>query len=499
VNQLSSSSFYRRLNNPALVLLLLAVWLLATLGVRPLLLPDEGRYGNVAREMLLGDGLVPTLNGLPFFHKPPLMYWLDMAAFQVFGINAFAARFGSFVGAWLMGASLFLALRRWLGLQSALIALGVLATCPFFYVGSQYANLDMLVAGVLTVAVLCFVRALELPKIDLGWLVAGWLACALAMLAKGLIGFVLPALVLGPWLLAQGRWRQIIGMLHPLGLLAFAVVAAPWFVWMQQRFPAFYDYFFIEQHFRRFAQATFNNVHPFWFYVAVLPLLTLPWSLCLRRNALSAAPTPQARPLAGLTSLLVWWVMAIVGFFSLPSSKLVGYILPALAPWCALLSVAAGRGRAWRWLMPASAVLCVATVMALAWKAPGSHRDVAEQLARLQQAEDHVVFVNEAFYDVPFYAQLRQPAIVLSTWNDADISKHDNWRKEFADAARFDTAQATKILWTPHRLAELRCSAGTTWLIAEKNYALPPEMGSTSPVFTGANAQLLRLDKSNCP
>lgn len=491
-------SLYRRLQNLALVLFLFALWLLATLGVRPLLLPDEGRYGNVAREMLLGDGLVPTLNGLPFFHKPPLMYWLDMAAFQVFGVTAFAARFGAFVGAWLMGASLFLALRRWVGLRFALIALGILATCPFFYVGSQYANLDMLVAGMLTVAILCFVRALELPKIDLAWLLAGWLACALAMLAKGLIGFVLPALVLGPWLLAQGRWRQIIGMLHPLGLLVFGLVAAPWFLWMQQRFPAFYDYFFIEQHFRRFAQATFNNVHPFWFYIAVLPLLTLPWSLCLRRQ-LQPSPDAQALPLKGLTSLLVWWVLAIVGFFSLPSSKLVGYILPALAPWCALLAVAVARGRAWRWLLPLSATLCVGAVLGLAWKAPGSHRDVAEELARVQHAGDHVVFINEAFYDVPFYAHLPQPAIVLSTWNDTDIAKHDNWRKEFADAARFDTAQAAKILWTPERLTTLRCSPGTTWLVAEKSYTLPADLGTASPVFTGANAQLLRLAKTGCP
>ena len=88
---------------------LLAIWLLATLGWRPLLLPDEGRYANVAREMLAGDLLVPTLNGLPFLHKPPLFYWLDMAAMQLFGLNAFAARMGAMLGAWLMGASLFFA------------------------------------------------------------------------------------------------------------------------------------------------------------------------------------------------------------------------------------------------------------------------------------------------------------------------------------------------------------------------------------------------------
>ena len=68
-----------RFESPALLLVLLAVWLLATLGLRPLLQPDEGRYASVAREMLMGDALVPTLNGLPFFHKPPVFYWLDTA------------------------------------------------------------------------------------------------------------------------------------------------------------------------------------------------------------------------------------------------------------------------------------------------------------------------------------------------------------------------------------------------------------------------------------
>ncbi|WP_394788675.1 ArnT family glycosyltransferase [Rhodoferax sp.] len=488
---------------PRQVLTVLALWLLATLGVRPLLLPDEGRYANVAREMLLGHGLVPTLNGLPFFHKPPLMYWLDMAAMQLLGVNAFAARFGSFVGAWLMGAALFLALRRWVGLRPASITLGVMATCPFFFFAGQYANLDMLVAGILTAAILCLVRAVEVPpKVDLRWLLAGWCACALAMLAKGLIGVVLPALVLGPWLLAQGRWRQILGLLHPLGLLLFAAVAAPWFVLMQQQFAEFNDYFFIEQHFRRFSQAGFNNVHPFWFYMAVLPLLTLPWSLWLRRPSPAHPPAPEAdaKPLPHLTSLLVWWCLAVVGFFTLPQSKLVGYILPALAPWCALLGLAVARGRAWRWVLPASAAACVATTLVLAWKAPDSHRDVAEELAKLKQPGDRVVFLDSAFYDLPFYAHLDQPAIVLSNWGDPEIARNDSWRKEFIDAARFDKAAAAQLLWTSDQAPALRCGAGTSWVVANTAYSAPPELGPLVPVFSGKHAQLLKVEPAgDCP
>src|SRR5438874_10275538 len=104
-----SSTTNSRWLAPRRALTLFALWLLATLGAHPLLLPDEGRYANVARDMLHGDGLTPLLNGLPFFHKPPLMYWLDMAAMALLGVNQFSARVAPFVGAWAMGAALFLA------------------------------------------------------------------------------------------------------------------------------------------------------------------------------------------------------------------------------------------------------------------------------------------------------------------------------------------------------------------------------------------------------
>jgi 4-amino-4-deoxy-L-arabinose transferase-like glycosyltransferase len=336
---------WQRLQRAPVLLTLLGAWLLITLGLRPLLLPDEGRYADVARLMLSGDVLVPRLDGLPFFHKPPLFYWLDSAAMQVFGVNEFAGRFGSAVGAWLMGAALFFAMRRWHGERAAAIALGVLATTPFFFIGGQYANHDMLVGGLITAAVLAFACAVEAPAVALRWVVAGWVLCGLAILAKGLIGFVLPALVIGPWLLAQGRWRQMLRLLHPLGLLAFGVVALPWCIAMQLRYPGFFDYFIVEQHFRRFAQSDFNNVHGVWFFILLLPTLALPWSGWLVR-ALGDAWSRRSVP---AMSLYAWWIVAVVGFFSIPSSKLIGYALPALAPWCALMALARRcAARPWR-------------------------------------------------------------------------------------------------------------------------------------------------------
>ena len=421
--------------------------------------------------MLRGDALVPTLNGLPFFHKPPLMYWLDMAAMQLFGVNGFAARFASLVGAWSMGAALFFSLRRRLGVETARLGLVVLATCPFYFLGAQYANHDMLVAGLISAAVLCFVRALEAPqKPARGWLVGGWAACGLALLSKGLIGVVLPVLVIAPWLLAQGRWRELLRLLNPLGLAAFAVVTGPWLLAIQFRYPGFFDYFIVEQHFRRYAGSTFNNVHPFWFFFVVVPALTLPWSgwLALRGRAVFAGADST-------TALLAWWIVAVIGFFSLPSSKLIGYVLPALAPWCALVAIAIVRttrpGAApWRRAVQlgavAGATIGLAVSLGLAWKPPGSHRAAALALAARLAPGDRVAMVDDFLYDVPFYARLAEPVIIVSDWADPDLPRHDNWRKELFDAARFDPAKARTLLWPIAALAQLPCAGpGAVWFV----------------------------------
>ena len=489
-----------RFASPVWALGLLALWLVCTAGLRPLMLPDEGRYASVALEMLNHGARVPTLDGLPFFHKPPLFYWLDMAAMQLLGTNQFAARAASLLGAGLMGLGLFLGLRRWHGQRCAAIALGVLATSPFFFVAAQFANLDMLVAGLITLAIFALLRALdEPPRLRLGWLVAGCVACALAMLAKGLIGPVLPALVIVPWLLVQGRWRQLLGLLHPLGVCVFAARAAPWFVMMQSRFPGFFDYFFVEQHFRRFAQTSFNNVSPFWFFIAVLPALTLPWSAWLPLALRRLWHERSAR-----VGLYAWWVAAVVGFFSLPSSKIVGYVLPALAPLSVLLALTLAQPR-WRavlpWLMGGSAIVCVTIVVALGvWQQPRSNRAVALALTTRMVAGDHVVMVEEYFYDVPFYAGLTEPVMVVSDWADPELPMRDNGRKELMDAARFDVDRGRALLRPLSDLGTAPCGSGSAWYVIRRADArrLAGMQGATR-VFADTRTELWRAPARRCP
>jgi 4-amino-4-deoxy-L-arabinose transferase-like glycosyltransferase len=475
---------------------LLALWLLATIALRPLLLPDEGRYAGVAFEMLHGDRLVPTLDGLPFFHKPPLLYWLDMAAYTLLGVNQFSARIGPALLGWGLGAVLFLHLRRWHGPTVARLSLVVLATSPLFFVGAQYVNHDVGVAACITAAVLAIVRAVDDPaRTHRGWLVAGWALCGLGVLAKGLIGIVLPAFIVGPWLLAQGRWRQTLSLLHPLGPLALVVVAGPWMWAMQSRYPGFFDYFIVEQHFSRFSGRSFNNRQPFWFFAVVLPLLMLPWSAWL---------WPALRQRGAKAGLYFWWVLAIVGFFSLPASKLVGYVMPALAPSAALLGLAlAASGTLWprvvtRWAAGAAA-LCVLLIMLIAWKAPGSHRDIGLVLREQWHAGDRLVYVDEMFYDLRFYARIDAPAIVLSDWTDPEVPLRDNWRKELFDATRFVPDAGRSVLWNWPRLAETACHDGHTWYVAGAAQ-LPRlrELADLETVLAGRNALLLRGDRRAC-
>ena len=444
----------------------LALWLLATLGLHPLLVPDEGRYVGVARAMLAsGDWLVPRLDGLPFFHKPPLMYWIDAVAMRVLGVNEFAARLAPAIGAWVMGAALYLALRRWHGVRAARVALAVLATAPLFFIGGQYANHDMVVAGFISAAVFAFAAAAEDGSRRLWQL--GWLACALALLAKGLIGIVLPLLAVGPWLLARRRWRAVAAGLHPLAWLPGLVVAAPWFVAMQLRFPQFFDYFVIEQHFRRYTQTDFNNTQPWWFFLGVLPLLTLPWSLAAPRS-LARAWRERAGPAAHWLGLYAWWAASIVLFFSLPVSKLVGYVLPAAAPWCALIALGLDPARrGWKIGAALGALTCLTVVAVLAVQAPKSTRPAGLALAAARAPGDGVVFVDEMFYDLPFYARLDAPVQVASRWDDPDVKRVDNWRKELADAARFDPA-AARVVVPLDRLDALVCGTGGSVWFASK-------------------------------
>ena len=210
------------------MLAIIALWLAAAAWMRPLMHPDEGRYATVAYEMLRsGDWLTPTLNGMPFFHKPPLFYWLTGAALAVFGPNEFAARMASLIGASMGAWALYLFTRHWCGQALARRSVLVLLVLPMFFAAAQFANLDMLVAGCITATILALAHAALCFEQGLAYRRVLWLAYVLAglgVLAKGLIGFVLPAMVIGLWLLLRWRWRTLWALLSVPGVVLMLVV-----------------------------------------------------------------------------------------------------------------------------------------------------------------------------------------------------------------------------------------------------------------------------------
>ena len=446
-----------------------AVWLGLTAGVRPLMLPDEGRYVGVAWEMLANhQWLVPTLDGMPFFHKPPLFYWLTMIGLQVFGMHEWAARLASWSSAWMVALGMVMFLRKHASVTLSNVSMVLLLSTPFFFIGAQFANLDMLVASMISLTILCGADAVLSLEQGLAYrrsLSMAYVFAALGLLAKGLIGVALPGAVLLVWMLMRKQYRSMVRMFAWPQIVLFAALALPWFVWMQHLYGGFWDYFFVYHHFKRFAQAGFNNQQPFWFYVPVLLVLVLPWSAALWR-----ACKPEFYKQAEgrhVRSLMLVWLLVILVFFSIPKSKLIGYILPALVPFAVLLASglhegltgprAARRLRHIAWTAAGAATLCVGLVVFLSFR---GHSDIHGMRADLRQRfepHDQLIMLDRYAYDLPFYLHAQKPAWVVSDWQSPQIPSTDNWQKELYDAGLFEPAVMQRNLISTRTLTQRLC------------------------------------------
>ncbi|APW37538.1 hypothetical protein RD110_10350 [Rhodoferax koreense] len=490
------------------ILLVLA----ATAWARPLMLPDEGRYAGVAWEMLRsGDWWTPTLDGLPFFHKPPLFYWITAAAMSMFGMHEWTARAASMLGAWTGATAVYLFAWRWGSPRLARLAVVALLAQPLFFLGGQFANLDMLVAGCISATVLLAAHGAlqqQAGRPHRHALAGAYVFAALGVLAKGLIGIVLPGLVIVVWLLALRRWRTLLALWWWPGLLLMLAIAAPWFLVMQARFPDFLNYFFVVQHFQRFSGSGFNNVQAWWFYPAVLLLchgLWLPWLLRI------FAPTQLTAARRDPVRLLMWvWFAVVLVFFSLPKSKLVGYVLPAVPPLVYLLADsfavqtaavegvdgAHGPRRWWSGAVALSAIGALAVVAWLALHPVKSTRQLALVLKDRHQPTEPLFMLGNYDYDVPFYAGLREPVAIVDAWDDPALAQSDNWRKEIADAAGFAPARASASLLLPAQLPAALCDAPLSWVIGPADQADAwPALAGAEQVYRGEGRVLWRVDR----
>ena len=329
------------------------------LGHYPFFTPDEGRYAEIAREMVAsGDYITPRLDGIAFLDKPVFYYWLQSIAIHLFGVTEWSLRFfpalfgmmGCLI-TYFCGRSLF---NRRTGLLSAII----LATTPLYFGAAHYANLDLMVAVLISCCLLFFITAIQYQgKWRLLLLLSTYGFAGLAFLTKGLIGLAFPCLIIGSWIILTKQFILLRKIYLLPGFILFLLIVSPWYLLVEKANPGFLHYFFIIQQMTRFfSVGNFNNQTPIWFYIPIIFIGLFPWVIFLiqavyfnvrvirlSNDTSDHSVLAKTRERQNLFScqqekilFLLIWASVIFVFFSIPHSKTVTYILP-IFPALALL------------------------------------------------------------------------------------------------------------------------------------------------------------------
>ncbi|MBO0726119.1 MAG: glycosyltransferase family 39 protein [Blastocatellia bacterium] len=328
------------------ILFLCAVVFFYGLGRAPFVGPDEPRYAEVAREMYLsGDWVTPRLGGIGWFEKPALTYWLLAVGYTLFGENEFAARFGIAAVATFGALLLYIFGRRAHSARFGYLSASVLVTCGLWLGFARAVTCDLTLSVTIQTALLSFFLW-ESKESRVGtdrlWYVFCF-ALGLATLAKGLVGVVLPAMIIAPYLILTGAWKSLLKprMIVPIivGALIFLATAAVWYAPVIARNGGvFINEFFVGHHFQRYLSNKYRHPQPVYFFSLVAVAGSFPWSFYLlsflarqdfwvslkRWRQASSEKTPDDL----LQVFLLLWIVAPVVFFSFSGSKLPGYILP---------------------------------------------------------------------------------------------------------------------------------------------------------------------------
>jgi 4-amino-4-deoxy-L-arabinose transferase-like glycosyltransferase len=331
----------------ALCAIVAAILYLPALGGPALLEPDEGRYAEIAREMVVsGDYVTPRDNWVRYFEKPPLVYWATAGSIRIFGADEFAVRLPAAVFS-IGQVALVAALGELIfGASVGLLAALALALSPLFFGFARFATIDPALAFFLTAAMAAFYRDTQSREATVSshrWLMVAATMLALGTLAKGPVAVVLGGAIAIGFMLIERRWREIARFPWLSGSVIYSAIVIPWFAITAARNPGFLRFFLLHEHVQRYLQSTEHGWGPY-FLVIVAIAGTWPWfffavsgALSLLKN--SALETERRRP--AITFLMLWFAIVLI-FFSIPRSKLGSYMLPGLPP----IAVLAGLGMA---------------------------------------------------------------------------------------------------------------------------------------------------------
>jgi len=354
---------------------------------------DEPRYAQIAHEMLdrfdsshslserLSACVTPYLYGHPWLEKPALYYWRAMFTFQDFGVHDWSARLPSTSFAFVMVALIYLHMRRFRPgghLDAALITVACAGIIGF----SRGASTDMQMAAPLAIGLLGWYAWYETGSKF--WLFDIYFFTGVATLAKGPVAPFLAGTIIAAFAFLRREWRILGRTIWWPGVILYAAMVLPWFVAVQVQNPTFFREFFLEHNLERFATDRYQHVQHWWYYLIVVMLAMMPWTVIAVRALVDGVLTSVAewrlrrlnprrripnRPGDAFPEFLVLWALIPIVFFSFSQSKLPGYILPSIPPIAILTGDYLFRRRGPglnRWVLLGHSVLCgIMTVFAL--------------------------------------------------------------------------------------------------------------------------------------
>lgn len=317
-------------------LLAIAVIWFANLEYRTLIKPDEGRYAEIPREMVVsGDWVTPRLNDLKYFEKPPLQYWATATAYTLFGEHQWTSRlwagltgFAGLFLVWFAGCRLF-------GREAAGYATLLLGSSMLYVLMSHINTLDMGVTFFITLGIFALLlgQAENDVRCRRNWMLLAWAGMALAVLSKGLMGIILPGTAVFLYCLVQRDFTVLKRMHWIFGLAVFLLITGPWFYLVMQANPEFFDRFFIYEHYTRFTTKNLGRYQPWYYFVPILIMGALPWTVLLfdslfRSGSRSGIFSSLSGNLFSPARFLLVWAIFVYVFFSISGSKLPSYLLP---------------------------------------------------------------------------------------------------------------------------------------------------------------------------
>jgi len=355
---------------PALLklwLLIVAVALFINLGAYPLYDADEGRNGEVGREMAAtNDYVMPRIDGMPYLDKPIVYFAAESMCMEVLGPTELAARMPALLFTYFTAALLFWFARRVWGEDEALVAAIAYLAMPLTLAFSRTVIFDSALSFFMVLSTIAFYFAVEdrRPRLSggeldrrgrlssTGWSALAWASIALGVLTKGPVAIAVPLLIAIPyaikreasrvlWPRALWSWAALVlfiaiirkasrSLRSWIGLVLFVAIIAPW-VWAVTRVvPDFLHYVLVTETVQRLATKALKRTGPPWYFIPFVIGGALPWCI-------PAAMSLRRARREDATFFAALWVLMPFLFFSISQSKRPQYILPVM-PAIALLA-----------------------------------------------------------------------------------------------------------------------------------------------------------------